>query len=107
MLIGSYAWDHNRWERALINSSCKLSSIDSGFRQAHKPTSEEDGLDNLRHACYFKPSLFVIPKVEPAQLSPTAARVAAAEKCSIGRPIKGHRRTVNHQTNLEVSDNQA
>ncbi len=73
-------------ERALISSSCKLSSIDSGFRQAHKPTSEEDGLDNLRHAWYFKPSLFVIPKVvEPAQLSPTAARVAAAEKCSIGR----------------------
>ncbi len=33
MLIGSYAWDHNRWERASINSSCKLvlSSIDSGF----------------------------------------------------------------------------
>ena len=59
-------------ERALISSSCKLSSIDSGFRQAHKPTSEEDGLDNLRHAWYFKPSLFVIPKVvEPAQLSPT------------------------------------
>jgi hypothetical protein len=31
MLIGSYTWDHNKWERALINSSCKLSSIDSGF----------------------------------------------------------------------------
>jgi hypothetical protein len=90
MLIGSYAWDHNRWERALINSSCKLSSIDSGFRQAHKPTSDEDGLDNLRHACYFtrKPSLFVIR---------TKARARAAQPH--GGTSRSRREVLDRTTN--------